>query len=238
MCGASLQEPKALMKMGLGMVLIGHVNFLLAALVHGAVLRHVQQHEQARNMEYAVFNVVALVAGILGVVVGILAIVRSKNTKSKVLTWSLCFVSLLAGLLALASAIGVTVSVGMAVMHGGHSLLTHCRVPYAIGHSSISNECPMDPTRIYSTTLLLWVPLIVTCIVQLVFSARCFAVCISFLGLPCCCLGMKRKRNLERRLAAATRFPSRRGSRCTSSSGKDLMAQLRGHGQPESNMGC
>lgn len=37
-----------------------------------------------------------------------------------------------------------------------------------------------------STTLILWVPLIVTCIIQLVFSARCSAACATFLGLPCC----------------------------------------------------
>ncbi|KAG8005046.1 Keratinocyte-associated protein 3 [Nibea albiflora] len=110
------------MKMGLSMVLIGHVNFLLGALVHGVVLRHINLHKQARAVEYAISNVVALTSGLVGIVVGILAIVLSKNKKSKGL----------------------------------------------------------------STTLILWVPLIVTCVIQMVFSARCFAVCISFLGLPCC----------------------------------------------------
>ncbi|KAE8282241.1 Keratinocyte-associated protein 3 [Larimichthys crocea] len=158
-CCASLEEPIALMKMGLSMVLIGHVNFLLGALVHGVVLRHINLHKQARAMEYAISNVVALTSGLVGIVVGILAIVLSKNKKSKGLTWSLFTVSLTAALMAAASAIGLSV---------------------------ITNECPFDPTRIYSTTLILWVPLIVTCVIQMVFSARCFAVCISFLGLPCC----------------------------------------------------
>lgn len=53
------------MKMGLSLVLVGHVNFLLGALVHGVVLRHVTLHRQARAMEYAVSNVVAIVAGLL-----------------------------------------------------------------------------------------------------------------------------------------------------------------------------
>lgn len=185
-CCASLEEPKALMKMGLSMVLIGHVNFVLAALVHGVVLRHINLHKQARAMEYAISNVVALTSGLVGIVVGILAIVLSKNKRSRGLTWSLFTIGLAAALMAAASAIGLFVSVVRAIIHGGRSLLTHCRFPDAIGYSSVTNECPFDPTRIYSTTLILWVPLIVTCVIQMVFCARCFAVCVSFLGLPCC----------------------------------------------------
>ncbi|XP_038827456.1 uncharacterized protein LOC120026813 isoform X2 [Salvelinus namaycush] len=184
-CCASLEKPKALMKMGLSMVLVGHVNFLLGALVHGAVLRHINLNTRAHTMAYSISNVVALTTGLVGVVVGILAIILSNNKKSRVLTWSLFVVSLFGSLLATASAIGLTVSVVRATVNGGPSLLTHCRFPNAIGYASITNECPFDPTHVYSMTLILWVPLIVTCIVQLVFSARCFSVCVSFLGLPC-----------------------------------------------------
>ncbi|CAJ1084192.1 transmembrane protein 54b [Xyrichtys novacula] len=182
-CLASLEDPKALMKMGLSMVLIGHVNFLLGALVHGVVLRHINLHKQARAMEYAISNVFALTSGLVGVVAGILAIILSKNKRSRGLMWSLFAVSLAAALMAAASAIGLFVSVVRAIIHGGRSLLTHCRFPDAIGYSSITNECPFDPTRIYGTTLILWVPLIVTCVIQMVFSARSFAACLSFLGL-------------------------------------------------------
>ncbi|XP_039978647.1 transmembrane protein 54-like isoform X2 [Xiphias gladius] len=174
------------MKMGLSMVLIGHINFLLGALVHGVVLRHINLHKQARAMEYAISNVVALTSGLVGIAVGVLAIVLSKNKRSRGLTWSLFAVSLAAAAMAAASGIGLFVSVVRAIIHGGRSLLTHCRFPDASGYSSVTNECPFDPTRIYSTTLILWVPLIVTCVIQMVFSAQCFAVCVSFLGLPCC----------------------------------------------------
>ncbi|KAM9416297.1 transmembrane protein 54-like isoform 1-T1 [Salvelinus alpinus] len=184
-CCASLEKPKALMKMGLSMVLVGHVNFLLGALVHGSVLRHINLNTRARTVAYSISNVVALTTGLVGVVVGILAIILSNNKKSRVLTWSLFVISLFGSLLATASAIGLTVSVVRATVNGGPSLLTHCRFPNAIGYASITNECPFDPTHVYSMTLILWVPLIVTCIVQLVFSARCFSVCVSFLGLPC-----------------------------------------------------
>ncbi|XP_073319025.1 keratinocyte-associated protein 3-like [Pagrus major] len=196
-CCASLEDPKALMKMGLSMLLIGHVNFLLGALVHGVVLRHINFHKQARAMEYAISNVVALTSGLVGIIVGILAIVLSKNKKSRCLTWSLFSVGLAAAVMAGASAVGLFVSVVRAIIHGGRSLLTHCRFPDAIGYSSITNECPFDPTRIYSTTLILWVPLIVTCVIQMVFSARCLAACVSFLGLPCC-PKRKRKRDFGR----------------------------------------
>ncbi|XP_072226221.1 keratinocyte-associated protein 3-like isoform X1 [Leuresthes tenuis] len=186
MCCGSLAEPAALMKMGLSLIVIGHVNFLLGALVHGVVLRHINLHKQARALEYAVSNVIALASGMVGAVVGIIALILSKNKKSRGLTWSLFTISLVSALMTAASAIGLFVSVVKAIIYRGRSLLTHCRFPDAIGYSSVTNECPFDPTRIYSTTLILWVPLIVTCIIQLVFSARCFAACVSFLGLPCC----------------------------------------------------
>lgn len=64
-------------------------------------------------------------------------------------TWSLFSVGLAAAIMAGASAVGLFVSVVRAIIHGGRSLLTHCRFPDAIGYSSITNECPFDPTRIY-----------------------------------------------------------------------------------------
>lgn len=66
--------------------------------------------------------------------------------------WSLFSVGLAAALMGAASTIGLTVSVIRAVIHGGRSLLTHCRFPDAIGYSSVTNECPFDPTRIYVST--------------------------------------------------------------------------------------
>ncbi|XP_019713697.1 transmembrane protein 54-like [Hippocampus comes] len=175
-CCASLEEPAALMKMGLSMVLVGHVNFLLGALVHGVVLRHINLHKQARAMEYAISNVVALASGLMGIVVGILAIVLSKNKKSPGLVSTITLYFL--------SPERENMRDWQAMCLFLHFTF-HCRFPDAIGYSSITNECPFDPTRIYSTTLILWVPLIVTCVIQLIFSARCLSVCVSFLGLPC-----------------------------------------------------
>ncbi|XP_056276167.1 uncharacterized protein LOC130197450 [Pseudoliparis swirei] len=186
LCCASLEEPRTLMKMGLCVLLVGHVNFLLGALMHGVVLRHGGPHRPAA-VEHAVANVVALASGLVGIVVGVLAIVLSKKKKSRVLTWSLFTFGLTAALMAAAAAVGLCVSVVSAVVHGGQSLLTHCRS----ADGSFTGDCSFDPTRIYSTTLILWVPLIVTCLIQLVFSARCSAVCASFLDLPGCPKGAR-----------------------------------------------
>ena len=53
------------MKMGLSVVLLGHVNFMLGALVHGVVLRHITLHKQALAMEYAISNVSAITSGLV-----------------------------------------------------------------------------------------------------------------------------------------------------------------------------
>ncbi|XP_064784485.1 transmembrane protein 54a [Oncorhynchus masou masou] len=184
-CCADLKDNKTLMKMGLGLVLVGHVNFLLGALVHGVVLRHINVHVQARVMGYAIYIIIALVAGLVGIIAGIVAIVLSKNLKNRILMWALLVVSLVSGLLAIASTVGLTISMVKAIMSGGRGLLKNCKFPDAIGYSSV-NECPFDPTRIYETTIILWVPLILMCVVEVVFSGRCFAVCTSFLRLCTC----------------------------------------------------
>ncbi|MBN3320582.1 KCP3 protein, partial [Atractosteus spatula] len=194
-CCADLEEDKSLMKMGLGMVLIGHINFLLGALVDGAVLRHITVHEQARSMEYAVSNVIALVCGLAGVVTGILAIILSrkkKKKKKKNLVWALLVLSAISTLLAFASVVALTLSVVTAIVNDGYGLLTHCNITSPLSYYTITDECPFDPTRIYSTTITLWVLLIFMCAVASVFSGRSFHACLRILGA--CCRPRKRKR--------------------------------------------
>ncbi|XP_043993941.1 keratinocyte-associated protein 3-like isoform X2 [Gambusia affinis] len=182
-CCDNLEEPLALMKMGLNVILVGHVNFLLGALVHGIVLRQINLHEKARGMGYAISNVVALLSGVL--------------------TWSLFSISLVSSLMAGGSTIGLFVSLVKTIVNGGRVLLTHCRLPDAIGFSSVTNECPFDPTRVYSTTIFLWAGLIVSCSIQMVFSARCLAACVSFLGLSGCRKSMRHKKTYTRPINVA-----------------------------------
>ncbi|XP_019733851.1 transmembrane protein 54a [Hippocampus comes] len=210
-CCANLKDNKTLMKMGLALVLVGHVNFLLGALVHGAVLRHISVHAEARILVYAITNVIAIVAGLMGIIGGIIAIVLSKNKKSKILKWVLLVFSFIAGLLAVASTLGLITSVVTAIVHKGRSLLTHCiLLKHGVGSSSVTYECPFDPTRIYSTTIILWVPLILMSVVEMVFSFRCFAACTSFLYLcPCRRRPTIAKRVRIQRAAAVPQSPPR-----------------------------
>ncbi len=52
------------MEMGLSMVFVGHVDFLLGALVHGVVLRHFSLR-RGQAMESAFSNVITLASGLL-----------------------------------------------------------------------------------------------------------------------------------------------------------------------------
>uniref|UniRef100_A0A3P9I2A5 Transmembrane protein 54a n=1 Tax=Oryzias latipes TaxID=8090 RepID=A0A3P9I2A5_ORYLA len=193
-CCANLKDNKALMKMGLALVLVGHVNFLLGGLVHGAVLRQINVHKQARTLLYVVSNVIAIAAGLVGIISGITAIVLSKNKRNRTVMWVLLFFSFLAGLLGFASALGLSISFLKSILLDGRNLLTHC-IFSNLTSSSITDQCPFDPTRVWETTIGLWGPLIVMTTVQMVFSFRSFAVCASFLYLcPC----RKRARNARR----------------------------------------
>ncbi|XP_026864137.1 transmembrane protein 54a [Electrophorus electricus] len=184
-CCRNLKDTKILMKTGLGLVLAGHVNFLLGALVHGAVLRNVSVSVQAATMEYAIANIIALTAGLTAAIGGISAIVLSKNMKNKSLKWLLLVMSLLACLLGCASAVSVFASMVTAISNSGLSLLTQCNLNGTVNTYSITYECPFDPTRIYGTTLTLWVLVIIMSLVEVAFSGRCFVACTAFLRLPC-----------------------------------------------------
>ncbi|KAI5091836.1 transmembrane protein 54b, partial [Silurus meridionalis] len=174
----SLQQTKTLMKMGLCMVLVGHVNFLLAALVHGTVLRHISLNTQ--TLEYAISNILALAAGLVGVLIGVLTIVLSRN-ENRVLMWGVCMLSAVGGMLAAASVVGLLVALVWTLINGTKGLLLHCNLPDDMSYFSITFECPFDPTRIYGTTLVLWVPLIVMSVVEMVISGRCCAAAVSFI---------------------------------------------------------
>ncbi|XP_010877521.2 transmembrane protein 54a [Esox lucius] len=212
-CCADLQDKKTLMKMGLGMVLVGHVNLLLGALVHGVVLRnlHIYIHIQslARAKLYTLSNIIALVAGLVGIITGISAIVLSKNKKKRIWMWMLLVFSFLSGLLAAASSVGLTISMVKAIQNGGQGLRKYCSQTDSTNNSTNPDMgCPFDPTRIYETTVIMWVPLILMSLVEVVFSGRCFAVCTSFLRL-CTCKRRKKAVNAKRvRIQSQTEMSS------------------------------
>ncbi|KAL4624114.1 transmembrane protein 54-like [Arapaima gigas] len=206
-CRLSLGDHRAMMKTGLALVLVGHVNFVLGALVNGAVLRHISLHEQARAMSYAVANVLALVAGLLAIVAGIVAIVLSKKKKSRALVWFLLVVSLLAALQTGTSIVVLLVALVSTVLNKGKGLLMHCSLVDTTNLYSITDECPFDPTRIYATTITLWVLLITMCAVEVFFLGRCCTACSSFVCQPCPWRRRRRKKVIDRKMSECNCLP-------------------------------
>ncbi|XP_018615436.2 transmembrane protein 54b isoform X1 [Scleropages formosus] len=181
MCCGVLAEDEGLMRAGLVMVVVGHAIFLLGALVHGIVLRPLSPSKQAHVREYTAANVAALVAGLVGIIMGISTIIVPRNKRSRTLVWFLLGGSLPGALLAAGSALGVTVTLAKTVVRGRHSLLLHCQSPNV---TDVPGDCPFNPTHIYGTALALWLPLLVMCAVESVYLGRCSVTCMSILRLP------------------------------------------------------
>lgn len=54
-----------MMRAGIALIFVGHVNFILGAIVHGTVLRHVANPEKRVSPEYCAANVISVVSGLL-----------------------------------------------------------------------------------------------------------------------------------------------------------------------------
>ncbi|XP_036917423.1 transmembrane protein 54 isoform X3 [Sturnira hondurensis] len=81
---------KVLMKTGLVLVVLGHVNFIAAALLHGTVLRYVAAPHDAVALQYCVVNILSVTSAIVVITSGIAAIVLSRYLPSIPLSSSLC----------------------------------------------------------------------------------------------------------------------------------------------------
>ncbi|MEQ2161398.1 hypothetical protein GOODEAATRI_009277 [Goodea atripinnis] len=53
------------MKKGLILILVGHINFILGAIVHGSVLRHISKPSQHISTNYTVANIISVTSGLL-----------------------------------------------------------------------------------------------------------------------------------------------------------------------------
>ncbi|NWQ84283.1 TMM54 protein, partial [Columbina picui] len=53
------------MKTGLILLIIGHLNFITSALVHGTVLRFVVSPQDATSLQYAVANAASVFSALL-----------------------------------------------------------------------------------------------------------------------------------------------------------------------------
>ncbi|XP_072606446.1 transmembrane protein 54 isoform X3 [Vulpes vulpes] len=143
---------KVLMKTGLVLVVLGHVSFIAAALLHGTVLRYVTAPHDAVALQYCVVNIVSVTS----------AIVR----------WTVFSSSVACALLSLTCALGLLASIAVTFATQGRALLAAC----TFGSPELLvlvPDCPFDPTRIYSSSLCLWGISLVLCVAESVFAVRC-----------------------------------------------------------------
>ncbi|XP_043551298.1 keratinocyte-associated protein 3-like isoform X2 [Chiloscyllium plagiosum] len=85
MCGFDkVKGPRNLMRKGIALIFLGHINFIVGAIVHGTVLRHISKPEGKVTAEYSVANIICVISGLLSILTGIIAILVSRNvTKIK-----------------------------------------------------------------------------------------------------------------------------------------------------------
>ncbi|KAJ1158684.1 hypothetical protein NDU88_011372 [Pleurodeles waltl] len=189
-CGFDLVKgPRQLMRAGIALIFIGHINFILGAIVHGTVLRHVANPEKRVTSEYTTANIISVVSGLLSIATGICAILMSRNLPSARMHWALLAVSLANSLLSAACFCGLVLAISLTVADGGRNLVAGCNttaVPAHFRSVVISNDCPFDTTRIYDTTLALWFPSMILSAVEAALSIRCCVVSFILCGIgPC-----------------------------------------------------
>ncbi|KAM6218627.1 transmembrane protein 54 isoform 4-T4 [Rhynchocyon petersi] len=73
---------KVLMKTGLVLVVLGHMSFITAALLHGTVLRYVAAPHNAVALQYCVVNILSVTSAIVVITAGIATIVLSRYLPS------------------------------------------------------------------------------------------------------------------------------------------------------------
>ncbi|KAM8876776.1 keratinocyte-associated protein 3 [Synchiropus picturatus] len=199
MCAFDKDEgPRQLMKKGLALILVGHINFILGAIVHGNVLRHISQPDGQVTTKYTATNVISVCSGLLSIACGILAIVASRNLHVPALHVGLTLASLLNALLSAACCVGLLLAISVTVAHGGRGLMKGCNrsdVPVD-ARSPVTVQCPFDTTRIYDTTLALWIPSSMLAATEAALSAWCCVVGLALRG-PVPCGGSQVKERLE-----------------------------------------
>ncbi|XP_072103242.1 keratinocyte-associated protein 3-like isoform X2 [Mobula birostris] len=176
-------DKKLLMKVGIVLIITGHLNFILGAIVHGTILRHVTLPGNGLSVEYSVTNVFVAISGILTICTGIAVIVLSGNLSQTVLKFIVVASSMFNSLIAIACVLGLGVSVVLTIANGGRTLLAACRLSSIKDVIQVTNECPFDPTRIFDTTLAMWIPCLVLTALEAFLSIRCFLISLTLLRI-------------------------------------------------------
>ncbi|XP_067406668.1 keratinocyte-associated protein 3 [Emydura macquarii macquarii] len=201
--------PQRLTRTGITLIVVGHLNFVLGAIVHGTVLRHVARPERTVTSEYTTTNLIAVGSGLLSITAGIVAILVSQNLHRAALHWALLCVSLLNCLLSAACSLGLALAIALTVASSGQRLIMGCNssaLPADARAAIVTNDCPFDTTRIYDTALALWFPCMVMAALEAVLSGRCCVVSLILRGLgPCADTNLREQ--LEAAAAAKEEMP-------------------------------
>ncbi|XP_048205824.1 transmembrane protein 54 [Perognathus longimembris pacificus] len=162
---------KVLMKTGLVLVVLGHMSFITAAVLHGTMLRYVAALHDAVALQYCVVNILAVTSAIVVIATGIAAAVLSRYLLSHPLRWAVFSSSVACALFSVTCSLGLLASIAVTFATQGRALLAAC----TFGNPELlvlKPDCPFDPTRIYSSSLCLWATSLVFCVAESVFAVR------------------------------------------------------------------
>uniref|UniRef100_A0A8C5K425 Transmembrane protein 54 n=1 Tax=Jaculus jaculus TaxID=51337 RepID=A0A8C5K425_JACJA len=163
---------KVLMKTALVLVVLGHVSFITAAVLHGTMLRHVAAPRDAVALQYCIVDILSVTSAIMVIFTGIAAIVLSRYLPSTPLRWTVFSSSVACALLSLTCALGLLSSIAVTFATQGRALLATCTFESSELLTLVPN-CPFDPTRIYSSSLCLWAISLMLCVAESASAVRC-----------------------------------------------------------------
>ncbi|XP_043118213.1 keratinocyte-associated protein 3 [Puntigrus tetrazona] len=209
MCDFDKQKgPGRLMKKGLTLIVIGHVNFILSAIVHGSVLRHVSKPSNEISTEYTVSNIISVTSGLLSIASGIVAILVSRNITNSKLHIGLLVSSFLNAFLSLACLVGLILAIGMTISADGSTLMKGCNSTNTPvnARSPVIVNCPFDATRIYDTTLALWFTCSAFTALEAGLSVWCFIVALQLRGIGPCAQTYLKEQLEEEALASGSKM--------------------------------
>ncbi|CAO2589134.1 Transmembrane protein 54 [Lemmus lemmus] len=140
------------MKTGLVLVVLGHVSFIAAAVLHGTMLRFVAAARDAVVLQYCVVDILSVTSAIL--------------------RWTVFSLNVACALLSLTCALGLLASIAVTFATQGRALLAACTFE-SPERPTLAPDCPFDPTRIYSSSLCLWAISLMLCVAESVSALRC-----------------------------------------------------------------
>uniref|UniRef100_A0A8C7N940 Keratinocyte-associated protein 3-like n=1 Tax=Oncorhynchus kisutch TaxID=8019 RepID=A0A8C7N940_ONCKI len=204
------------MKKGFTLILVGHINFILGAIVHGSILRHISKPNDQITTEFTTANIISVTSGLLSIATGIIAILVSRNLPVWKLHIGLLISSFLNALLSAACGVGLLLAISLTITNEGRGLMMGCNFTDQPinARSPVNADCPFDTTRIYvrlyhslsapltphqytyvlslslplpqDTTLSLWFPCVLLAGLETGLSIWCFVVGLVLRGLGPC----------------------------------------------------